>query len=397
VQAGDDRSKLARRFFFAGLLLTGALFLYLVRAFLLAVLLAAVFTTLFFPLYERLVRWFRGKRVIASAVACTLLLIGLLLPIYVVTAMAANEVLDLYDKSGAFLNGVLQPGGGFLQDLQRAEWFQRLHLDRIDWQAQVNEAVQSASQTGVDLLTRTSRSTLQGLITGAITLFTMFYFFLDGQRIVQRLKYLSPLSERHEDAIIERFAMVARATVSGGFIIALIQGTLGAVVLWICGVHAPVLWGVVMVLLAFIPLVGVKLVLLPAGVIALLNGEIWQGIFILAASFLVILNVDNLLRPRLVGQRAQMHDLLVFFSTLGGLATFGVTGIVVGPVIAAFFVAMVEIYSEEFRHELRAAHDDRVPLGHGANTDALLTRPPAAPAAGETDTAELATAAPRST
>jgi len=102
----------------------------------------------------------------------------------------------------------------------------------------------------------------------------------------------------------------------------------------------------------------VKLVLLPAGIFQLLTGEVWQGVVILVTSFVVILNVDNLLRPRLVGQRAHMHDLLIFFSTLGGLATFGITGIVVGPVIAAFFVALVDIYAEEFRHELHTAHSD---------------------------------------
>ena len=113
-----------------------------------------------------------------------------------------------------------------------------------------------------------------------------------------------------------------------------------------------------MVLLAFIPLIGVKLILLPAALIELLGGEIWQGLSILPASFLVILNVDNFLRPRLVGHRAGMHDLLVFFSTLGGLATFGVAGIIVGPVIAAFFVALVDIYAEAFHHELGESGDD---------------------------------------
>lgn len=381
MKVGEDRSRLARRFFFTGLLLTTALFVYLVRAFLLPVLLAAVFTTLFFPLYRRLVQLVRGRRPLASALCCFLLLLGLLLPIYAVAALAANEVLDLYDKSGAILRGFLQPNAGFLYDVQQTEWFQRLHLDRVDWQEQIREAVQGASQGAVALLTRTSRSTVQGLITAAVTFFTMFYFFLDGERIVTRLKYLSPLSERHEDAIIERFAMVARATVSGTFIIAVLQGLLGTLLLWACGVHAPVLWGVVMVLLAFIPLIGVKLVLLPAAVFELLTGEIWQGVVILVVSFVVILNVDNLLRPRLVGQRAQLHDLLIFFSTLGGLATFGVPGIVVGPVIAAFFVAMLDIYAEEFRHELRAAHQDRaIGLQPAAGQPAPA---PAAPAAGE--------------
>jgi predicted PurR-regulated permease PerM len=388
MQDADDRSQLSSRFFFAGLLLTTALFVYLVRAFVLPVLLAAVFTTLFFPLFVRLSRLLRGRRGLASALCCFLLLLGLLLPVYGVAALVANEVLDLYEKSGSILQSVLKPDAGFIHDLQQTEWFQRLHLDRIDWQEQARDAAQNSGQAAVGVLTRTSRSTVKGLISGAITFFTMFYFFLDGERLVARLKFLSPLSERHEDAIIERFAMVARATVSGSFIIAIIQGTLGGLVLWICGVHAPVLWGAVMMLLAFIPLIGVKLVLLPAGIFQLLTGEVWQGVVILVTSFVVILNVDNLLRPRLVGQRAHMHDLLIFFSTLGGLATFGITGIVVGPVIAAFFVALVDIYAEEFRHELRTAHSDAP----------IAARPPdPAEADGEPKRLEITRAVPPST
>ncbi|MEO8504124.1 MAG: AI-2E family transporter [Acidobacteriota bacterium] len=357
MEVPDPRSKLARRFFFVGLLVTTVLFLYLIRLFLLPILLAAVFATLFFPLYQRTVRMFRNRRALASAACCFLLLLGLLLPIYAVAALATGEVLDLYEKGGGLVRGLMQPDGKssiFLHDLQQTEWFQALRLDHIDWQEQARDAAQGTGQALVNVLSRTSRSTLQGLITAAITVFTMFYFFLDGERMVARLKYLSPLSERHENAIILRFAQVARATVSGTVIIALIQGTLGALVLAVCGIHAPVLWGVVMVLLAFIPLIGVKLVLMPAALIELFTGEVWQGVFILVMSFAVILNVDNVLRPRLVGQRAHMHDLVIFFSTLGGLATFGVTGIIVGPVIAAFFVALLDIYAEAFHHELGA-------------------------------------------
>src|SRR6187200_514157 len=125
MQGADDRSQLSSRFFFAGLLLTTALFVYLVRAFVLPVLLAAVFTTLFFPLFVRLSRLLRGRRGLASALCCFLLLLGLLLPVYGVAALVANEVVDLYEKSGSILQSVLKPDTGFIHDLQQTEWFQR--------------------------------------------------------------------------------------------------------------------------------------------------------------------------------------------------------------------------------------------------------------------------------
>ena len=130
------------------------------------------------------------------------------------------------------MSGLLQPNAAFLADLQKTEWFQRLHLDRIDWQEHARDAAQGTGQAVFSMLTSTSRGTLQGLITAAVTFFTMFYFFLDGEKMVARLKYLSPLSARHENAIIQRFAKVARATVSGTVIIALIQGRW---VRWCCG------------------------------------------------------------------------------------------------------------------------------------------------------------------
>jgi predicted PurR-regulated permease PerM len=160
------------------------------------------------------------------------------------------------------------------------------------------------------------------------------------------------MEQRHEEAIITRFAAVARATIKGTLLIALVQGTLSGLTLWIFGVPSPILWAVVATLLAIIPLVGVWLVLYPAALIQLLTGHLWQGLGIVLVTVLVIVNVDNLLRPRLVGQETGMHDLMVFFSTLGGIGLFGPVGFIVGPVIAALFLSILDIYSTEFKTEL---------------------------------------------
>jgi predicted PurR-regulated permease PerM len=166
-----------------------------------------------------------------------------------------------------------------------------------------------------------------------------------------RARRLSPLGEGNLEAIAKRFAAVARATVRGTLVIGLVQGSLGALTLWIFGVPSPLLWGVVMVLFSVVPLIGAKIVLVPAMVFKLATGHPWQALGIALVTFVVILNVDNLLRPRLVGQGAKMHDLMVFFSTLGGLATFGVAGFIIGPVVAAFLLALLEIYESEFRRQ----------------------------------------------
>jgi predicted PurR-regulated permease PerM len=192
-----------------------------------------------------------------------------------------------------------------------------------------------------------------------MTLFTMFYYFRDGKDLLRRLRALIPLDREYKNAIAKRFSSVARATVKGTLLIALAQGTLSGITLWIFGVGSPILWGVVATLLSIIPLVGAWLVLYPAAFVQILTGHLWQGIGILIVTILVIVNVDNLMRPRLVGQETGMHDLMVFFSTLGGISMFGPTGFILGPLVAALFLTMLDIYSAEFRDHL----DGTLPLG----------------------------------
>jgi predicted PurR-regulated permease PerM len=347
--------RLARRFFITLLVLSGAAFVYMVRAFLIPVLLAAVFTTLFYPWYQRVLAWLGGRRVAASLLTCLIILVLLLGPVWSVGVIVARQAVELYTGVSKQVGDLFQRRDTLLHDLEQTPWFEALGLDRVDWAAKAQEVAEGAGKLAATVVNKTGRGTLSLFIAISITLFSMFYFFADGEELVRRLKFLSPLDERHENAIVERFASVARATVRGTVIIALVQATLGTVLLWACGVEAPILWGVVMAVLAFIPIVGVKLVLLPAGLWQILTGSVWQGVIIILASFVVILNVDNLLRPRLVGQGAKMHDLLIFFATLGGLGTFGIAGLIVGPVLAAFVASMLEIYASEFRGELEGA------------------------------------------
>ncbi|NIR53056.1 AI-2E family transporter, partial [candidate division KSB1 bacterium] len=210
------------------------------------------------------------------------------------------------------------------------------------------------------VINKTSRGTFQVVTDLFITLFTMFYFFRDGDRLIQRIKYLSPLNDAHEEELMHRFVSVSRATIKGTLLIGLVQGVLGGLTLWFFGVGSAILWGVVMVFLSVIPLVGSWLVLYPAAIIQLILGNIWQGIGIFLVTVVVIANIDNLLRPRLVGRDAGMHDLMIFFSTLGGISLFGIMGFIIGPVIAVFFLTILDIYSIEFKPDLDLAQSSSV-------------------------------------
>lgn len=364
---------------------TAVLFFWMVRMFFVPVLLAAVFATLFHPLYRRLLRASRGNRTIASLIACVLLLIGLLLPLYFVVDRVTREALDLWANLDEHLATLSRQARGFLEWVGSLPGVPEIEVEEIDWAAVVREGAGTATGMAATVVRRTSRGTLQVVLTVFVTLFTMFYFFIDGRRLVERVRYLVPLDVRYEDAIVARFVSVARASVKGTLVIALVQGVIGGVTLALFGVEAAVLWGVVMVVLSIIPVIGAWLVMYPAAVVQMLLGNFWQGIAILLVTVVVIVNVDNVLRPRLVGQESGLHDLLIFFSTLGGFVTFGAMGFIVGPVIAAFFVAVLDAYAHEFAHRLgplvpfgeRAAAAEPAPV---AAAGAAPDEPPASDA-----------------
>jgi predicted PurR-regulated permease PerM len=341
------------RYFFVALLLgTTLLFFLMVQPFFVPVLLAAVFATLFYPLYELFVRLCRGRRSIASFLCCLVLLLGLILPLFGVAELVAREAVGFFGAVQDKVAALLQAQSAPLAWLRSFPLVRELKLDELSWRTGLQEVASQAGPWLGSVINATSRGTLQVVLVLFITLFTMFYFFRDGKALLRRLRFLIPLDREHKNAIATRFTAVARATVKGTLLIAAIQGSLSGLTLWIFGVSTPILWGVVVTLLAIIPMAGSWPVLLPAAFIQMATGHVWQGVGILIVSLVVIFNVDNVLRPLLVGQETGMHALMVFFSTLGGIAMFGLTGFIIGPMIAALFLSLLDIYSAEFAADL---------------------------------------------
>ncbi len=350
-----NEKKLSRYFFIAALIGTTVLFFRMVQFFLVPVLLAAVFSTLFYPLYEALLRVCRGRKTLASFLCCFILLLGLIVPLYVVADLVASEAVDFYRAAQVQIEEFFKnekERSGLLVRLQNIPLVRDLRLDQIDWKATLQRVVAAATSFLGAVINKTSRGTIQVVVLLFTTLFTMFYFFRDGKGLLRRLRSLVPMDPQYKNAIVARFTSVSRATVKGTLLIALVQGTLSGLTLWIFGVGSPFLWGVVAMLLAIIPLVGAWVVLYPAAIIQIVTDNVPQGIGILVVTLVVIVNVDNLMRPRLVGQETGMHDLMVFFSTLGGIGMFGPMGFIIGPMIAALFLSLLDIYSAEFRDSL---------------------------------------------
>jgi predicted PurR-regulated permease PerM len=333
---------------------TGIVFFNMVRIFVVPVILAAAFAGIFYPMFSWFVRLTRGQRAVSAFICCVLLSLGLLLPAYGIANLVALEAVHLYDTAETRVGEMLKAES--LERLQQhpiARWMQ---LHNFPFQSWLEQIARNVAELLVKMVNRVSRQTFELIAHVLIAFFTMFYFFRDGPVLLSRLKYFSPLAESYEDELIRRFRIVSRATVKGTLLVALIKGVLGGITFWAFGIEAAALWGVVMGFLSVLPVVGPWLVMYPAGLILILMGDVWGGVAILLIATFVVSSVDNVLEPMLVGRDAGMHDLLVFFSMLGGIATFGVVGFIVGPLIAALFRTLLDIYGTEFKRQLELVH-----------------------------------------
>jgi predicted PurR-regulated permease PerM len=208
-------------------------------------------------------------------------------------------------------------------------------------------------------LSAATRGTVAFLFQFFLFLYTMFFLLKDGGKLLRRVLYYTPLPDDVEAVMVRKFVSVTRATIKGTLIIGAIQGTLAALALALAGIGQAVFWGAVMTVLSVIPGIGTALVWVPAVIYLFIKGQVTAGILVAVWCAAVVGSVDNVLRPRLVGHDTQMHDLLILFSTLGGLLLFGFAGFIIGPIIAALFVSTWDVYGDVFRDVLPGSPDGR--------------------------------------
>lgn len=334
--------------FFGLIILLGVGMLFLIGPFIYPIFWAAVIATLFYPIYNWLATHTGMKR--ASSFMTILIVIALLfLPLLFIAALVVNQSIDLYNKASetnvresieVTTNWLLgTPVGPYVQELQ-SEW--------ASFASNAGRTIASFLFTNARAFTENS---IRFIFLFFIMLYTLFYFFTDGPRMLKRLMYLTPIGDKYEKMLYEKFTSAARATLKSTILIGGIQGTLGGLLFWWTGVPSPFIWGVIMVIVAILPALGAPLVIVPAAIVQFFLGNIWQAIALLVGA-LIISFIDNILRPPLVGHDIQMHPLIVLFTTLGGLAIFGVSGFVIGPIIAALFLAIMQIYDHYYRKEL---------------------------------------------
>jgi predicted PurR-regulated permease PerM len=236
--------------------------------------------------------------------------------------------------------------------LDRIPGIERLAPYRELLLTKAGEAAGNLGKIIVSSLSSTTRGTLMLIVDFFMLLYAMFFFLMHGRRYLDSILRYLPLRESEQDQMLQRFVSVARATLKGTLLIAMVQGALGGLMFAILGIPGAVLWGLLMIVLSVLPVIGGALVWVPAAIVLAIQGAWIKALILSGFCSIVIGSVDNVLRPRLVGHDTQMPDLLVLFSTLGGIAAFGAVGFIIGPIIAALFVTVWDIFGKAYRDEL---------------------------------------------
>jgi predicted PurR-regulated permease PerM len=311
-----------------------------------AVLWGVIFAILFAPFYRRLLSVMRQRRTVAALATVTMVLLIVILPVMLVGALLVHEAVGVYEKFqsgelhlGPYFQQVFGALPGWVNDLLNRFGLTNLGsmLERLS--TGLVQGSQFVATKALDI----GQNTFEFMVELCIVLYLLFFLLRDGDDLAARIRTAIPLKPDQQRELFGRFTTVIRATVKGNVVVAIVQGALGGLIFWFLDVRAPVLWAVVMAFLSLLPAVGCALVWLPVAVYFLVTGATWQGIVLIAYGVLVIGLVDNVLRPILVGKDTKMPDYVVLISTLGGMAIFGLNGFVIGPVIAAMFMAVWDI------------------------------------------------------
>ncbi len=326
-----------------------ALFLGIIWRFLEAIFLAGLFAAVFHPLYRRLLKVLGGRQGISSIFTLLIVLCFVFIPIVMIGTVFVGQGAQLV--SGAvpwFQNLVNEPGSVSVQ-LEKLPFYSALEPYRELLTEKLGGVFVATTSTVVDLLQSATRGTLSAVITGLLVLYSFFFFLMDGDRLIKRILYYLPLDDKNEVLLLNRFRSVTIATLKGTAVIGFLQGSMAGIGLWLCKVPNALFLSVTMMLLSVVPGIGSALVWIPACIYLAVNGQWPYAIGLFLYCGLLVGSVDNILRPKLVGSDTQLHELMIFFSTLGGLITFGLPGFIIGPIIAALFVTIWEIYAVEFK------------------------------------------------
>jgi len=351
---GDEAPRNIILWYFLALFVVSIILLgWLVRPFISIGVMAAVVTGLFMPVYRFISDKTKFRDTFASLITCVLIFFTLFVPIVLFVTILSSDAYELYKmaKDAVLSNKVRN----LLVDstlIERAN----LVLSKFNYEITGEQIYTGVSELGkiVGLFlykqtTAIASNLFNFLVNFFFMLLIIFYLLVDGHRLVSFVVDLSPLPRDQDEKLIQKFKDMAGAILMGNGLCGLIQGLAGGIVFWIFGLNSPFLWGVIMGLLAFLPIIGIGIVFVPAAGILFIKGRIAAGLFFIIFYMVLSGGVEYLLKPKLVGNRVRMHTLIVFISIIGGLKLYGILGIIYGPLIVTAFLTLTDIYRASYQ------------------------------------------------
>jgi predicted PurR-regulated permease PerM len=348
----DGRRRAYRAFVVLLAVVVTAVFFYMIRGFVVTLLMAGIFAGLAYPLFTRLVPLVRGSRTVAAVLTLLIVLFLVVIPSVAFLGIVANEALSISESVTPWVSSQLREPSDVEELLERVPYFEHVRGPYETYNAQIveklGELAGRASSFLVHSLSAATKGTVGFLLKLFVRIYAMFFFLVGGGRGLHKGLALLPLPDSDVDLLLDKFTSVARATLKGTFVVGLVQGGLAGLGFAVAGIHGATFWGTCMVVLSIIPGIGSALIWAPAVVYLFAVGRTAAAIALGVWCGLVVGTVDNFLRPKLVGADTKMPDLLILLSTFGGLSMFGAVGLVLGPILASLFLAVWQIYARAF-------------------------------------------------
>lgn len=354
-----------------------ALFLAMIQHFLMALFLAALFSALSRPLFLHLETRLGGHRHLASLATLAVMAMVLLIPLTLLTGLVLVQAIEVTQTLVPWVKTHLEDPTLMSAHLQGLPFYEELKPLRDLLFAQAGEAVSVISKFLLSSVSSLTLGTLNFFLMAFVVLYSMYFLQMDGDKLILKVFYYLPLKASDERVMLSKFTSVSRAMLKGTLLIGLLQGGLAGLAFAVAGIDNWIFWGSVMIVLSIIPAVGSALVWIPACIFLAVKGEVATAVILAIFCGLVVGSLDNVLRPILVGRDTKMHELLIFVSTLGGILMFGFSGIIIGPLVASFFVSIWEMYGEEFADVLPEAHSVMAVFEEVATPPADAGSPPA--------------------
>ena len=342
------------------------LFYQIVSGFLVTVLLAGIFSAMAQPMYQWFVRLFRGRRSPASGATIFIVLTAIIVPLAGFLSIVVAQGISVTNSAVPWVERQMGQPDQLTRLLERLPFWEQVapYSDLVA--GKVAELAGVVGNFLVNSVAALTFGTVTFLLHLFILLYAMFFFLIDGRKILDRILYYMPLTSEQEHQMVGRFVSVTRATIKGSLVIGIVQGGLAGLGFAVAGVPQAAFWGTVMAVLSIIPGLGTALVWIPGVIFLVATGHVIAGVLLAVWSIGIVGTVDNVLRPRLVGRDTKMSDLLILLSTLGGIFAFGAVGVIIGPIVAALFVTVWELYGEAFKEYLpavRPTSSDAIPAG----------------------------------